>query len=589
MQSHFKKLLNVDIILWSVICATNIAFAIAILLFFWHSYVLEFIVGLQSIKYISAFLNLPDFQKIILTSPKLMSIAALGVAFSGLIYGFCWRYIPPILPSIPSSKPNLKLSFLSISFFEVIFLLILLVVALTIRLHSINRGLYYGEIATVINFVAVDSFWTTISYYEVFNNHIAYSILAYFSRIILGQSEWALRLPALLMGITSLYLFWYLARDLVDRKIAVLASFGLAIAPAHVSWSVSVRGYSGLVLFTLISTFLYFRLLRQPSYRVWILFILASVAGIYTHLYASFVTGVQILLVLFLVLRQTYPKQEKVYLSVQAFRFTWSAFLVIIFLSFLCYLPVLTQLVFWIVARGQGSFQIFFPITLAVLLSGSTGYQAVTALVFMLFVLGLVTLWRSHFLEAVYFTFLAIIPLLIVWLILRPFGIYPRFFGYYLPYYILLVFLGYLKLWDFAIKQPNQLVKYSCGIGCLIFLLFASYVWGTNSWFNIRDDGYLEATNAIVSDATPSIGLCAIGAAPYMFQYYSEKKLFIPKSFEEFTKWADNFNEIKCVYYKERWGSFEHTKIGDFLLKHAESTQIGLFVVFRYKSREQLN
>jgi len=589
VQSYFKNLLKLDIILCSIICATIIELAIAIFLFFGHSYVFHFINSLQSKKYISTFLNLSMLKTIIMTSPDLIGMATLAVASSGLLYIFAWRYIPPKLPNIPPNNPIPKISPLSIKHFEITSLITLLVLALTIRLHSLNRGLYFGELATVIDYVEVETIWTTISNYNVFNNHIGYSILAYFSKMIFGKSEWVFRLPALLMGITSLYLFWYFARGLMDKKIALLASLCLSIAPAHVWWSVSARGYSGLVLFTLIASFLYFKLLREPSYRVWSIFILASVAGIYTHLYASFVTVIQILMVLFLALIQMYSIKKTVYISVKAFRFAWSAFLVIVFLAFICYLPVLPRLAYTIAARGRGSFDLFFPITVVELLSGSTGYHTLTALVFMLFVFGLITIWRSHFYEALYFTLLAFIPLNLVWLIFRPFGIYPRFFGYYLPYYILLVFIGYYKIWDFAIKQPNKHIKYSCCIGCLIFLTAATSVWGTNSWFNIRDDGYREATEAIVAGASPLIGLCAIGADASMFQYYAVEKLFIPDSFEEFKQWGINFKEIRCVYYKESWESYEHAKIGDFLLKHAESEPIGLFFVFKYQNREQLN
>ena len=293
----------------------------------------------------------------------LMQIATLGVTFAGLIYVFCWYYIAPKLPEHSPSKTIYRSLSLSNSAFEILFLMTSLIVAITIRLQSIDRGLDYDELFTVIHFVDVHSIWTTISSYIVFNNHIAYSILSYLSKTIFGRDEWAFRLPALLMGLISLCFFWYFIRTFVDKKVATLATFTLAIIPTHVEWSISSRGYSGLLLFVLIASFSYLRLLREPSHRYWGIFVLASVAGIYMHLYALLVTVSQFILVLLLALKQSYFSKTRPYLNAQSFRLIWSAFWIIVVLSFICYLPVLFKLIYWISRRNHATFQLFFPIT----------------------------------------------------------------------------------------------------------------------------------------------------------------------------------------------------------------------------------
>jgi uncharacterized membrane protein len=149
-----------------------------------------------------------------------------------------------------------------------------------------------------MHFIEFDSVWKALSSYISFNNHIAYSILAWCSQSIFGRSEWAFRLPALLLGLASLYLLWLFVRSVLGSNMALLATFALALSPPHVAWSVTGRGYAGMLFATLLSTSMYLRLLERPSYRDCLVFIVASVIGIYFHLYAAFVTIVQSLFLL---------------------------------------------------------------------------------------------------------------------------------------------------------------------------------------------------------------------------------------------------------------------------------------------------
>jgi uncharacterized membrane protein len=572
LQPYLQKISKEKIGLWSCIAVTGTAFVVAlILLTFGYSPGVQFI-----LKLITQSESIEDNHRFL----TLMQIAALGVTLAGLIYSLGWRYITPKLPV--HSPPDINRYSLSpsISVLEILFLIILLIVAITIRLHSINRSLDYDELYTLTHFVDVDSIWVTISSYRVFNNHIAYSVLTYLSKTIFGENEWVFRLPALLMGLISLCLFWYFIRTLVDKKVAALATLGLAIVPSHVEWSTSARGYTGLLLFTLISSFLYLQLLREPSYGRWSIFILASVAGIYMHLYTSLVTVVQIILVLFLALKQSSFNKTQTYLNTRSFQFIWSAFWFITVLSFICYLPVLFELISTVWQRGRGTFQLSFPITVVELLSN--GNLTLTIVFFLLFVLGLVALWKLYVLEATYFLFLIVLPLSAV-MLARPYFLYPRFFAYYLPFYLLLVSLGYFRLWALIIKQKINFVRYMGSIIWVLFLGYVLYFWSTNSWFNIYEASYRKATHALVADADNSVRLCAIGADPELYQFYSERQLIILTSIEEAKQLDNSSAEIRCIYRKETWEPPIQTLIANFLLENAETQQIDQFLIFWHK------
>src|SRR5262249_23030830 len=152
------------------------------------------------------------------------------------------------------------------------YLLLILTVALLCRLYPLNRGLGQDELYTAVHFVEVRSLWKTLFSNDAFNNHIGYSLMARFSEELLGRSEWALRLPALLLGMATLYIFFAFGRSILGYIPALLATLLLALSPSHIVWSVEARGYSAMIFSTLLSSHLYFKLLRRPVRRDAVLF-----------------------------------------------------------------------------------------------------------------------------------------------------------------------------------------------------------------------------------------------------------------------------------------------------------------------------
>jgi Dolichyl-phosphate-mannose-protein mannosyltransferase len=189
---------------------------------------------------------------------RFLGMLAAGAGLMGGLALGCaclWRYL---LRRLPTGGPSLRVSTTaSPSGLECCCLAAVCVLAVMLRLHHITRGLTLDELTTALLFVDAHSLWTTLSTDHLFNNHLANSLLASLSQRLLGRSEWVLRLPAFLLGLTSLYVLWAFTRRLAGSALAVLATAGLAFSPAHIFWSVTARGYAGMLLFTLVSTSLY--------------------------------------------------------------------------------------------------------------------------------------------------------------------------------------------------------------------------------------------------------------------------------------------------------------------------------------------
>jgi hypothetical protein len=148
---------------------------------------------------------------------------SLFIGSLALGYALLWRYFSVHLASGGSTvRPS---SILPASGFEICFLSATLIIALIFRSHDtiLTRRLTYDEIFSSLYFINVESLWKTISSYISFNNHVAYAVLARSSQAIFGQQEWALRLPALLLGLASIVSVWIFARHFFGRDLAVLA------------------------------------------------------------------------------------------------------------------------------------------------------------------------------------------------------------------------------------------------------------------------------------------------------------------------------------------------------------------------------
>jgi hypothetical protein len=139
----------------------------------------------------------------------------------------------------------------------------LLLLGLVLRLIHLGTGLWYDEIQTLVEFARLP-LGRLLTEYPNTNHHPLYSLLAGVSIGLLGESGAALRLPAALMGTASLWAFYRLAIMVTTRREALLGTLLLTLSYHHVWFSQNARGYSGLLLFTLLGTAAFLRLIRDP-------------------------------------------------------------------------------------------------------------------------------------------------------------------------------------------------------------------------------------------------------------------------------------------------------------------------------------
>ena len=132
---------------------------------------------------------------------------------------------------------------------------------------------------------------SSLGYY--FNNHILYSLLARAFISVLGESEFVARLPAVLMGLLAIVVLFQFGKAFLGEPAGCIASLLLALSAFHIDHSSEARGYSGLVLFSLLSSYYFLKGLKANRCTSWMAYVLFTVLGFYSHIFMFAVSASQ--------------------------------------------------------------------------------------------------------------------------------------------------------------------------------------------------------------------------------------------------------------------------------------------------------
>lgn len=164
----------------------------------------------------------------------------------------------------------------------------LVAVALVLRLHRLGEGLWLDEISTWIRYIRLPLAQIP-QVYGTENQHFLFSILARISMNVFGETAWAFRLPAALFGAASIGAMYLFASEAASRKEGVLSAALLTFSYHHIWFSQNARGYSGLLFWTLLASWLILLALKDDTRRLWLYYAASAALGVYTHATMAFV------------------------------------------------------------------------------------------------------------------------------------------------------------------------------------------------------------------------------------------------------------------------------------------------------------
>jgi 4-amino-4-deoxy-L-arabinose transferase-like glycosyltransferase len=169
-------------------------------------------------------------------------------------------------------------------------LVILSVIALALRLWNLNSDLWIDEVLTLLDFVR-NPLGQILTSFPSQNQHMLFSIMANTSTALFGESAWSLRLPSVLFGIGSIWAFFFLCRQLLGEREALLGSVLMTVSYHHIWFSQNARGYMGLLLFTLLASWCWFEALRNNEWRWWLGYSASIILGMWVHPTMAFVVA----------------------------------------------------------------------------------------------------------------------------------------------------------------------------------------------------------------------------------------------------------------------------------------------------------
>ncbi len=164
----------------------------------------------------------------------------------------------------------------------------ILVVALALRLHALGAGLWLDEILTHVNYARLP-FVSILSTYASENQHFLFSLMAHASYLLFGETPFALRLPAVIFGVGSIWALYLFGRLVATTEEALVTATLLTLSYHHIWFSQNARGYTGLLFFSILSSYFFVRARREHNLILWVGYGFAAALGVYTHITTGFV------------------------------------------------------------------------------------------------------------------------------------------------------------------------------------------------------------------------------------------------------------------------------------------------------------
>jgi len=191
--------------------------------------------------------------------------------------------------------------------YEVVALLLIMTIALILRVYRSDMSLWFDEILTAVDikYYFHNLLMDRTQVVEVplwsWDHPPLYFIAAKLSTELFGESEFTLRLPAIIAGVVSVYAIHRFTTLLYDSSTAgIVAAFLIAVNPFHIYYSQEARPYSFLMLTTIMSSIFLHRIIFQGRARHYIFYAVTSIAGFYTHYFFIIVWFVQTILIVIL-------------------------------------------------------------------------------------------------------------------------------------------------------------------------------------------------------------------------------------------------------------------------------------------------
>ncbi len=426
-----------------------------------------------------------------------------------------------------------------------LFLGVVLGIGGILRCWNINQSFWWDEIWSTMTFVKADSLWGAVSslgYY--FNNHILYTLLARGVVAVLGESEFAVRLPAVIMGLLGILALFTFGRDSLGNGCAILSTLLLTLSPFHIDHSSEARGYSGLALFAILSSLYFLRALKRDEISTWVYYILFTVLGFYSHVFMMAVSLSQFCTLLLLSVIRRYDTNLKMPQPKALRHFFISLFLAGGITLFL-YSPVIPA---FLANMGKVQFGAVSRLPFVLILADTLLPGAIRPLGGIiyapLFFTGMYYVFKKDSTLFTYLLVLFVLPLFL-YLLMNPMFVFERYFIFMLPFVLMVISQGIVGVAGKLSGVYGRAVVVFA-LSMLVILQVPSLVVMVNQDRQNYREAMRYVTTKMKDDEKGLI--FTIGYAGKHFQYYaSGNSIATPETPDELSQLMQGKEHLWCL------------------------------------------
>ncbi len=427
-------------------------------------------------------------------------------------------------------------------------LVVILAFAAGLRAYRLNSCLWYDEVATLIEFVRlpVNQLLTT---YADQNNHPLFSLLAHFSVQLFGQSAWALRLPAVLFGLASIWAFFLLGRIVTDKREAFFSTLLISVFYYHVWFSQNARGYTGLLFWGLLGTWLFLKGFKENKFYIWIAYAVSMALGMYTHLTSVFILASHFIIYCFRLLKHKRTAEKFhpfIFLPLVSFILT-------ALFTFQLYALILPQVINSLQVQVGGvrveawTNPVWAIIEVIRGLQVGFGTFIIGVVAFLIIISGLVSYAKTNSVVVALFAIPVVMGAAVLVVLHRHF--YPRFFFFELGIVILMLIRGCTIIADFLARQTMRVIPrsnlnrvFQTALAGIIIIISALSLYHN---YRYPKQDYLGALKYVESRCNKDDVIITTGHSAYPYKNYYAPHL---KSIETVDEMQEVISQNRSVW-----------------------------------------
>ncbi len=169
-----------------------------------------------------------------------------------------------------------------------IILIIIVFIGAFLRFWNLgNWSFWIDEVLTVLDSKEISLNNSPINPIPYFATKFSVYISDKLSFLLGGSEEWKYRFIFCIAGILSLWVIFYLAQTLYDKKVGVLAALFVSLSNWHIFWSQNTRSYIFTFFFGALTAWFFYRSFEKDSLLLTISALLSCVCLILSHLLAA--------------------------------------------------------------------------------------------------------------------------------------------------------------------------------------------------------------------------------------------------------------------------------------------------------------